>query len=146
VNPIFDAVSAAAGQTVGKVFDRLAGLIPAGEEEKAKLRLEAEKMAADMAAAETAQRFQEDESFRNFVLGYEGKAEAMPPAIQILRSSVRPLLSYLLVTTTAWLVWHGQPIPTELHQLDLLCLAFWFGERAVRNYIRTRDGRDVEAS
>ena len=144
MNPVYDAVVAAAGQTVGKVFDKLAGLIPAGDEEKARLRLEAERLAQEVAATETALRLQEDKQFRDFVLGYEGKASEMPPAIQVLRASVRPLLSYLLIITTAWLIWMGREIPTELHQLDLLCLGFWFGERAVRNYIRTRDGRDRE--
>jgi hypothetical protein len=140
MSPIFDAVSAAAGATLGKVFDRAAALIPPGEAEKQQLALQMRQEVVAEAQAEMKQTLAEDQSLRDFMLSYEGASKDMPRSIQILRSSVRPVLSYVLVGTTAWLVWCGKVIPTELHQLDLLCLAFWFGERAVTNYLRAKQG------
>ena len=84
----------------------------------------------------------EENQLRNFILDYEGRARELPIAMQILRSSVRPVLTYALVITTIKLVWSGQEIPTTLHQLNLICLTFWFGERAVRNYLKTKMGKD----
>jgi hypothetical protein len=140
MNPIFDAVSAAAGATLGKVFDRAAALIPPGEAEKQQMALQMRQEAVAEAQAEIRLALEEDQSLRGFMLSYEGASKDMPRGIQVLRASVRPILSYLLVTSTAWLVWNGRAIPTELHQLDLLCLAFWFGERAVTNYLRVKQG------
>jgi hypothetical protein len=123
-------VSKLAGRVVDRVLPETMS-----EKERAELTLRAEQVAQELA-------LEEEKLFRGFVVDYEGRAADLPEAVQVLRASVRPLLSYLLVITTAWLVWNGRPIPTELHQLDLLCLAFWFGERAVRNYIRTKQGQD----
>jgi len=126
----------AVGKLAGRVVDRV---LPEtmSEKERAELTLRAEQVAQQMA-------LEEERLLRSFIVDYEGRAESLPEPVQVLRASVRPLLSYLLVTTTAWLVWNGQPIPTELHQLDLLCLAFWFGERAVRGFLRARSGQDRE--
>ncbi len=142
MNPIYDVVRGAAAETVGKVFSRLSDLIPAGAEKRAELEAKARELALEEARTQAALALQEDDSLRGFMLAYEGRAETLPLAVQVLRASVRPILSYLLVASTAWLVWNGRAIPVELHQLDLLCLAFWFGERAVRGFLRTRQGRD----
>jgi hypothetical protein len=123
-------VSKLAGRVVDRVLPETMS-----EKERAELTIRAEQVAQELA-------LEEEKLFRGFVVDYEGRAADLPEAVQVLRASVRPLLSYLLVITTAWLVWNGRPIPVELHQLDLLCLAFWFGERAVRNYIRTKQGQD----
>lgn len=126
-------VSKLAGRVVDRVLPETMS-----EKERSELALRAEQVAQELA-------LEEEQLFRGFVLDYEGRAEALPVAVQVLRASVRPLLSYLLVISTAWLVWHGREIPAQLHQLDLLCLGFWFGERAVRNYLRARRGKDREA-
>lgn len=126
----------AVGKLAGRVVDRV---LPEtmSEKERAELTLRAEQVAQELA-------LEEERLFRNFVVAYEGRAESLPHGVRVLRASVRPLLSYLLVFTTAWLLWQGRAIPTELHQLDLLCLAFWFGERAVRNFLRAKQGHDRE--
>lgn len=105
------------------------------EAEKQKAKTEAQVMVQQLAMAE-------DSQLRQFMLEYEGRAKDLPRSMQILRASVRPLLTYLLIGTTAWLVWNGQEIPTMLFQLDMLCAGFWFGERAVRNYIHAKQGKD----
>ncbi len=64
----------------------------------------------------------------------------MPKSVQILRASVRSVITYLVTGTIVWRIWNGQGIPTELHQLALLCLAFWFGDKTVRNYLGAKQG------
>jgi len=130
----WDDAIGAVGKIAGRVVDRV---LPEAmsEKERAEIKLRAEQVTRELA-------LEEDKLFRGFVVDYEGRAESLPEGIQVLRASVRPVLSYILVLSTAWLVWNARPIPVELHQLDLLCLAFWFGERAVRGFIRTRQGRD----
>jgi len=131
--PVAEAIGAV-GKLAGRVVDRV---LPEtmNEKERAELTFKAEHAAREMV-------LKEETLLRGFILDYEGKATELPRSMQVLRASVRPLLSYLLVATTAWLVWKGREIPAQLHQLDLLCLAFWFGERAVRGFLRTSQGRE----
>ncbi len=121
---------------VGKAMDHF---LPASmsEGEKEKVKLQAQAMINEQLLAEGS-------AFNSFVLDYEGRAKDMPKSIQILRASVRPLITYLITGTIAWQVWQGQAIPTELHQLALLCLAFWFGDKTVRNYLGAKQGKDVQ--
>lgn len=128
-NPL-NLVSEVIGNVVNKAADHF---LPEkmSEDEKLKFELELEKFKHE--AMTEAQSLMLNSDFF-------GKLNELPKPMQYLRSSVRPLLTYLLIATTAWLVWNGQEIPTELHQLDLLCLGFWFGERAVNNFLRTKRG------
>ena len=120
---------------VGKAMDHF--LPPTmSDGEKEKIKLQAQAMINQQLLAEGS-------AFNDFVLDYEGRAKDMPKSIQILRASVRPLITYLITGTVAWQVWQGQTIPTELHQLALLCLAFWFGDKTVRNYMGAKQGKDV---
>ena len=135
MSPIYDMVLGAAQGTLGKVFDRLAALIPAGEKEKQDMLLELRAQALDAARVDLALKLQEDQQFRDFMLAYEGKANEVPRGVVTLRSTVRPVLSYLLIISTAWLVWNHRPIPQELYWLDMLCLSFWFGERALKSIL-----------
>lgn len=118
------------GKVAGKVIDRV---LPEqmSEAERAKLKFQAELMTRELL-------LKEESGFRQFVLEYEGRAKDVPPVIQVLRASVRPVLTYIFALTTIWLVWRGQEIPTMLYQMDLIMIAFWFGERAVRNYVKTK--------
>ena len=102
--------------------------------EKEKAKLAAQVMLHQQAMSENSE-------FNKFMLDYEGAAKDLPKAIQVLRASVRPLLTYLLIGTTVWLVWGGKEIPTMLYQLDMLCCIFWFGERAVKNVLKAKQGK-----
>ena len=124
------AISGIAGQVLDKFLpDKLS------DEQREQMRLRAEKMARDAV-------LQDEELFRKFVLEYEGRARDMPRLIQVLRASVRPVLTYLLAGTTVWLVWQGKEIPQMLFQLNLISLGFWYGERAARKIIRTKQGKE----
>ena len=75
--------------------------------------------------------------FRDFVVAYEGSADQIPKFILILRSSVRPILTYVL----AGLFIYGFSNPDKindgtfkmLYQLNVISLGFWYGERALKN-------------
>lgn len=116
----------------GKVLDR----VWPNPADKQKL----EEAKSQITLAFQQQALAEKSDFRHYMLAYEGSAKDSPWIIQILRSSVRPVLTYLLVATTAWLVWEGRPIPAQLHQLDLMCCGFWFGERSVVKYLKAKRG------
>lgn len=62
----------------------------------------------------------------------------MDKAIDYTRRLIRPIVTLAVVFTAMGMVWMGQPIPTELHQANLICLAFWFGERAISNVMKTK--------
>jgi len=126
--PILDAIGQVSN-VVGGVMDRL------WPTDGDKQKVETAKTQMKIAVQEAL--LKENSQFRSFMLDYEGKAKDLPVVIQILRASVRPLLTYLIIGTIAWLTWNGRPIPTQLHQLGLLCAGFWFGERAVNNFIKT---------
>lgn len=110
----------------GKAFDKI---FPDKEAaEKAKLEF----------ARQTAAMEQNDvQSFRDFMVAYEGKGELVHPAIQILRGSVRPILTYFLAGSFVYGFVNPtvieQDTMTMLFQLNLLSLGFWYGERALKN-------------
>lgn len=73
--------------TISKVID----LIPDPKaKEKAKREMEREVQKAET-------------SFRDFVVAYEGRGDQVHWTIQILRGSVRPVLTYLLAGAYIWL-------------------------------------------
>lgn len=109
-----------------KVLDRV---IPDKEaREKAKLEFARQAAALDQ---------REVEEFHNFVVNYEGAGDKVHPVIQILRGSVRPVVTYFLIGVYAWGFLHpGEftaEVMTGLFQLNLISLGFWFGERAMKN-------------
>jgi len=79
----------------------------------------------------------ENSEFKKFMLGYEGKLEDIPKSMQVLRTSVRPIVTYIVVGAYIYGFLH----PTEftpnqmgtLSSVALLILAFWFGERTLKN-------------
>ncbi|MBI4773877.1 MAG: hypothetical protein HY788_06805 [Deltaproteobacteria bacterium] len=125
--PIIDGVTG----IVNKVVDHF---LPASmsEEEKVKAKLEAGAMAQRMA-------LEEKSAFRNFVLDYEGRAKEIPKTLVWLRSSIRPMLTYLIVGAYVC-GWMGIRLPYTnmvftpehmelLKPALILVLGFWFGER-----------------
>jgi len=105
---------------LGKVLD----MIPDPEaKEKARQQIELEVQNAES-------------SFRDFVVAYEGRGEDVHPIIQILRGSVRPVLTYALAGAFIYgfLTRNIEKDAMEmLWQLNLLSLGFWYGERALKN-------------
>jgi hypothetical protein len=74
---------------------------------------------------------------RQFALEYEGKASEIPSSLIWLRSSVRPILTYVITGAYIW-GWLGASpqvfTPDRmdmLHSALMLVLFFWFGERMV---------------
>ena len=80
---------------------------------------------------------QEVKEFHDFVVNYEGVGDKVHPVIQILRGSVRPLLTYFLAAAYVWAFLHpadfSQDTMQGLFQLNLISLGFWYGERAMKN-------------
>lgn len=119
-------------------------LIPllGGLADKAFDRLWPDKTEADKAKAallaEAAKLEQADiQSFRDFVVAYEGAGDKVDPWLQRLRGSVRPLLTYFLAGLFAYGFVNPDKINQDnmqlLWQLNLLSLGFWYGERALKN-------------
>lgn len=122
---------------INKVLDKVAA-DKISEAEKARLTMEVQRL-----AVEELQR--QEEGFRKFVLEYEGSAKDMPRSIQILRGSVRPILTYVLAGFWVWgyaylFVTSGlekerldlmKEIMGLLFKLNILSLGFWYGERLI---------------
>lgn len=109
-----------------KVLDRV---IP-DKDAREKAKLEFAKQAAGLNQAEVKE-------FHNFVVAYEGSGEKVHPVIQVLRGSVRPIMTYFLAGIYAWGFLHPSQFQAEvmtgLFQLNLISLGFWYGERALKN-------------
>jgi len=122
------------GSIIEKVMDKVA---PDKLSDEQRLRLKMEVEAAlreDDADLERA--------FREFVVEYEGAAKDMPRFIQVLRGTVRPVLTYASTfyfgyIVHLWLTTGEMPGNSELaiklvFYCTTLMLFFWFGERAVQ--------------
>jgi len=76
-------------------------------------------------------------AFNQFVLDYEGAAKDHGPFIKWLRGVIRPVLTIMISGAYMW-GW-ANPATWTQQQMDLLnpafliVLAFWFGERALKN-------------
>jgi hypothetical protein len=77
----------------------------------------------------------EDSEFRKFLLDYEGRLTDVPVSIRFLRSSVRPVLTYVITGAYVygWLMpemfSEGQML--VLKPAVLMVLGFWFGEKLI---------------
>ncbi len=113
-------------KVVGSVLDRV---LP---DKQAAARAKQE-FAAQAATLEQNER----QAFREFVVDYEGAGADVSPALQFLRGSVRPVLTYVLAGLYGWGFLHpGAFTPDHmqgLFQLNLISLGFWYGERALSN-------------
>ncbi len=109
-----------------KVLDRV---IP-DPEARAKAKLEFAQKASKLGQEEIKE-------FHDFVVQYEGAGEKVHPIIQILRGSVRPLMTYALAGAYIWGFLHPTTFTPDvmqgLFQLNLISLGFWYGERALKN-------------
>jgi hypothetical protein len=122
---------------INSVINKVAG-DKMSELDKAKIELEASELVQEALQ-------QQEDSFRQFVLDYEGSAKDMPIFIQILRGSVRPVLTYVLALF--WIAGYSymfivSAIPPEkkailtevmdlLFKLNLISLSFWYGEKLI---------------
>lgn len=78
-----------------------------------------------------------DSAFHSFVLDYEGAAKDHGPFIKWLRGIIRPILTIAISGAYMW-GWFNpvQWTETQMQMLSpafLIVLAFWFGERAIKN-------------
>jgi len=96
-----------------------------------------EKFKHELALEMMREASKENSEFRNFFIKYEGELKDIPKSMQILRTSVRPVLTYVSMGAYIWGFLHPETFTPQqmalLNNLLLLMLAFWFGERAVKN-------------
>ena len=118
VKPVLDVV--------GNIFDRI---FP-DKEQAAKAKQEFMVQSATMEQDQTRE-------FHDFIVAYEGNAASLSPALQLLRGSVRPVLTYSLALLYGYGFIHPSEFTPEqmqgLFQLNLISLGFWYGERALKN-------------
>lgn len=101
------------------------------EKDKAELKQNMEMFIAKEARTESS-------AFREFIVQYEGAAKDVPKVVVVLRSLIRPIFTILvgyldalffMGETTSW-----QPEAIAmLKTINIIVLAFWFGERALKN-------------
>ena len=79
------------------------------------------------------QLLESENSFRDFVVAYEGRGDQVHPAVQILRSSVRPLITYAGFICLFVAIFQNYPIEVleMIFKLNLLTLTFWFGSKSL---------------
>jgi hypothetical protein len=137
IGGIADALGKIAGSVVKPILDKFVG-DKMSDSEKALVAFEVERQ-----AVEAVQK--EKETFLNFVLDHTGAAKDMPRLIQILRGSVRPIITYASFGAFIWVSWwsfnnisavsdvNQLTIVREVHltikALLLIVAGFWFGER-----------------
>ena len=123
--------TAAAVKITGEIVDGLGDFIRRRWPDKN----EQEKVRAEIVASVEARAASAMDSFRQFVVAYEGSGDNVHPALQFLRGSVRPVLTYFLAGSYLWVFFHpgtyNEDMTQGLFQLNLISLSFWFGERAV---------------
>ena len=99
--------------------------------------LEKETLTADMTKFISEEARKAGSSFNQFVLDYEGAAKDHGPFIKWLRGVIRPVLTILISGAYLW-GWANPDTWTVdqmamLNPAFLIILAFWFGERAIKN-------------
>lgn len=94
-----------------------------------------------------------ESDFRNFVLEYEGRADGQHPIVGIVRSTVRPLVTYwaLIIITAIMFGWVDHKmvtegltnIPPQMWNIFLAIFGFWFGGRALMQVVEAKQKGDV---
>jgi hypothetical protein len=140
---IFDTIAGAVGKLVGSgvkpILDKFIG-DKMSDAEKAAFQLEIEKLTADV-----VQR--EKDSFQDFVIEHTGAAKDMPKSIQILRGTVRPVITYATFAAFIWISWWVfnnlsalidanqivviKEIQVTTKAILIIVMGFWFGERLI---------------
>lgn len=95
-----------------------------------------------------------ESEFRKFIVEYEGRASEQPAFIRILRSSIRPLVTYwsLIILTALMFGWVNsnelaanlKNVPREIWWIFLAIFGFWFGGRAAQQVAATWKQGDVQ--
>ena len=124
---IIDKLLGPVGDVVSSILNKVASDKIPGE---VKMRLELEMQRELRTALQN-----EEDNFRNFILEYEGSARDLPKSMQMLRTSVRPTITYFLVGLFAYGMWGNWDVEQMgmIFKLNLLTCFFWFGEKAVKN-------------
>lgn len=106
---------------LGPIIDKALAFIP-DPEQRTRARLQLEQQMQDS-----------EKDFQDFVVAYEGRGDQVHPAVQILRSSVRPVCTYGFAIGLFAAIWTNQPVAIldMLFKLNLLTLSFWFGSKAL---------------
>lgn len=94
-----------------------------------------------------------ESDFRSFVLEYEGRADGQHPIVGIIRSTVRPVVTYwaLIIITAIMFGWVEHKmiteglknIPDQLWSIFLAIFGFWFGGRALMQVVEAKQKGDV---
>lgn len=119
--------------------NKLVGLIPDKMTEKEKMEFTAviDRELREFSLDQREKSIKEQEQFYDFIDSYEGASKDNPRWVQIIRSLIRPCLTVAIMG--AYLFAFMKPnIFTKdqlnmLFPLTLLVLAFWFGERSLKN-------------
>lgn len=137
LSSIAEFASGLVGNAIKPILDKFIG-DKMSDSEKALLVMEAEKAARNAL-------LQEQDQFNQFVIEHTGAAKDMPRFIQILRGSVRPVITYAAFGVFAWFSWwvfNNIVTITNPDQLVIIhevqsttkgvlfiVLVFWFGDR-----------------
>jgi len=150
---ISNMVTGVVGPALEKYFDFK------GKEQEKTIKLEEFKTMQKKIEAELKVKLEQemkrpDSEFRKFVLDYEGNAKDMPRVIQIMRSSVRPVVTYWSLGLISWIMLSGEAgnqigqnmkgIPAELWWIFLAVFGFWFGGRALENLQNAKQKGQLE--
>ena len=153
LSAIAGMLSGVVGPALEKYFDFK------GKETEKTIKLEEFKLMKQEIEAEMRLKLAEemnrpDSEFKKFMLDYEGKAELMPRAVQIMRGSVRPLVTYWSLGLITWIIVQSNAgekigenmagIPDQLWWIFLAVFGFWFGGRAVENVEAAKQKGRVE--
>ncbi|MEM7197148.1 MAG: hypothetical protein AAF352_02120 [Pseudomonadota bacterium] len=127
-----------AGAIATQVIDVAKNITGTSTPAAAQKALQADPALADKFRAELASiEAEREKNFQNFMLGYEGRAEAMPRPIQYLRGVVRPTLTFILAGAFVYGFINPDQVSDKamslVFNLNLLSMGFWFGERAAKN-------------
>ena len=127
---IASAISSVVGGAVKPILDKIVG-DKMSDSEKALIAFEVQKAANEAVIAEQGQ-------FNQFVIEHSGAAKDMPRSIQILRGTVRPVITYVAFAAWCFTVYYyftGSFTPTGpdpelalkmVTGLNGLTLGFWF--------------------
>jgi len=124
-------ISETLGMIIGIVDNAIERFFPKKIDEETK-----QKFKNEMTKYFLNNSFKENESFRNFILQYEGKAKDLPKFIQIIRALVRPILTVIITGAYIWAWLQPEKFTPEqmavLKPALLIVLIFWFGDRAIQ--------------
>lgn len=106
---------------IGPIIEKVISFIP-DPEQKEKAR-----------AAYRQDLISNEQSFRDFVVAYEGRGDQVHWTVQIYRSSVRPTVTYAAIIGLFACIWTNQEqgITEMVFKVNLLTLSFWFGSRTL---------------